>query len=230
MSIYILANWKSHKTMSEALAWFDTFCRLYRPQPGLEVIVAPPVPYLIPLSHQLHHYEKDNLSLAIQDLSPFPLGAYTGAVAASMVSDVVGYAILGHVERRRYFHETNQDVANKAAEATAAGIKPIVCFDRPHARSQIAALHEESLADLMIGYRPVEAIGIDIPQSPAAAGEVVRQICEIAPDKPILYGGSLNAANALTYLKIEGVAGLMVGTASLDAEEFARICNMAADI
>ena len=230
MSIYVLANWKAHKTLPEAAAWFETFSGLYRPKPGLEVIVAPPTPYLIPLAQQLRQYDIDHLALAVQDLSPFPFGAYTGAVAAAMVSDVAGYAILGHVERRRYFHETNQDVANKAAEATTAGIRPIVCIDRPHARSQMAALQEESLAGLMIGYRPVEAIGIDIPQSPAEAGKVVRQLCEIAPGKPILYGGSLSSDNAATYLKIDGVAGLMVGTASLDAEEFARICRMAAGL
>jgi triosephosphate isomerase len=229
MSIYVLANWKAHKTMPEATVWLETFCRLYHPRPGLQVIIAPPIPYLIPLAQQLRQCDNNGLALAAQDLSPFPLGAYTGAVAAAMVSDVVDYAILGHIERRRYFHETNQDVANKATEATAAGIRPIVCINRPHARSQVAALSDESLKDLMIGYRPLEAIGIDVPETPAEATEVVQQISEIVPDKPILYGGSLNSKNAAAYLKIDGVAGLMVGRASLDAEEFARICNIAKD-
>jgi len=228
MSKYILANWKSHKTLTEASSWLDTFCSLYRSQSDLEVIIAPPLPYIIPLAQQLQSYGTNNLALAVQDLSPFPLGAYTGAVAAAMVSDFVGYALLGHVERRRYFHETNQDIANKAAEATAAGIKPIVCIDRPHARSQMAALSAETLGGLLLGFRPVEAIGINIPQAPVTVTEIVRQIRDIAPDSPILYGGSLSAANAAAYLKIEGIAGLMVGTASLDPREFASICSIAA--
>jgi len=229
MSKYILANWKSHKTLAEATAWLDTFCSLYRPQPGLEVIIAPPLPYIIRLAQQLQSCGANGPVLAVQDLSPFPLGAYTGAVAAAMVSDFVGYALLGHVERRRYFHETNQDIANKAAEATAAGIKPIVCIDRPHARSQMAALPPEVLGGLLLGFRPVEALGINIPQSPVTVTEIVRQIRDIAPDSPILYGGSLSAANAAEYLKIEGIAGLMVGTASLDPQEFASICRIAAE-
>ena len=91
----------------------------------------------------------------------------------------------------------------------------------------MAALHEEDIDDLIIGYGPVEAIGIDIPQSPEKTKEEIDKIRIIAPDKPILYGGSINKENAGDYLKIAGVVGLMVGTASLDPEEFALICETA---
>ena len=227
----VLANWKSHKTLSEAKAWMTTFCELYRPDSRLEVIVAPPFPYLVPLFRMLRECEAAQyMHLAVQDLSPFPPGPYTGAVAADMVSDLTGYAILGHSERRRYFHETHQEVANKLSEAVSAGIKPIVCVDLPYARAQIAALNDDELGDLLIGYGPAEAIGGKIPQTVENAGAAIKEIRAIIPDKPILYGGSMHKDNAADYLRIPGVAGLMVGTASMDPVEFAEICRTVAQL
>ncbi len=222
----VLANWKSHKTLSEAEAWMKKFFQLYNPESGLEVILAPSFPYLVSMSLMLREYGADHhIKLAVQDLSPFPFGPYTGAVAADMVSDLAEYAILGHSERRRYFHETNQEVANKLREAVAAGMKPIVCVDEPYARAQIAALNDEELNDLIIGYGPAEAIGGNIPQFPEKARAAIEKIQEIVPEKPILYGGSMNKDNAVDYLQITGVTGLMVGTASMDPSEFVDICR-----
>lgn len=229
MTKYVLANWKSHKTLIEAEIWFKEFFRLYRPVPELKVIIAPPAIHIAPLQQLLQKHEIPHLALAIQDLSSFPMGSYTGAVAAEMVRDLVEYAILGHSERRRYFHETDQDIANKVSEAGAADIKPIICVDEPYARAQLAAIAEEDLKSLLIGYGPVEAIGINTPQSPERVQESIAEIQSLAPDAPILYGGSVNARNAADYLSIDGLSGLMVGTASLDPEEFASICAIAAN-
>lgn len=227
MSRYVVANWKSHKTLAEAEKWLEIFLRHYRPDPQVQVIIAPSFIFLVPLAQLLQRYEIDSLSLAAQDLSPFPKGAYTGAVAAEMVSDLIDYALVGHAERRRYFHETDQEIANKISEAVAAGIKPILCIDQPYVRSQFAALNETDMHELIIGYGPVMAIGIDIPPPPEKIGQVISEIRTIVPDRPILYGGSVNATNAGNYLRLEGVAGLMVGTASLEPEEFVDICNAA---
>ncbi|HIJ78252.1 MAG: triose-phosphate isomerase [Desulfobulbaceae bacterium] len=228
MTKYLLANWKSHKSLAQAESWLHEFSRLYRPTEGLKVIIAPAMVHLAPLRQLLNNPAMPELALASQDLSPFPLGSYTGAVAAEMVRGLVDFAILGHSERRRYFHETNQDVANKVSEARAAAIQPIVCLDRPYARAQLAALDEADLKGLLIGYGPVEAIGVDIPPSPEKVGKVIAELQAMAPDAAILYGGSITAENAADYLGLAGVAGLMVGTASLAAEEFARICAIAA--
>lgn len=222
---YVLANWKSHKTIPEAEKWLEKFLRLYRPEPQLQVIIAPPFVALPPLWRMLQELDASYLSLAVQDLSPFPLGAYTGVVTAEMVRGMVAYAIVGHSERRRYFHETNQEVANKVSEAVAAKIKPIVCVDQPYAAAQIAALNNSDIDDLIVGYGPVEAIGIDVAQSPKKTMGVIKEIQAIVPERPILYGGSVNAANAGTYMNISGVTGLMVGSASLVPEEFAEICK-----
>jgi triosephosphate isomerase len=227
MTRYVVANWKSYKTMAEAESWLYTFSRLYYPDPQVKVILAPSFVFLAPLWQLLQEQgSAPLLALAVQDMSPFPLGAYTGAVAAAMVRHLVEYALVGHAERRRYFHETNQEVANKVSEAAAAGIRPIVCLDRPYARAQLTALNETETAELLIGYGPVEAIGIAAPQQPEKVARAIREIGDIMPDRPILYGGSITATNADIYIKLAGVAGLMVGTASLDAEEFAGICRI----
>jgi triosephosphate isomerase len=230
MTKYVLANWKSHKTLAEAESWLREFLKLYRPTPQLKVIIAPSTIHLPPLWQLLQEYGDPTITLAIQDLSPFPPGSYTGAVAAPMARDLVEFAILGHSERRRYFNETNQDVANKVHEAGDAGIQPIVCVDEPYARAQLAAIEEEDLQRLLIGYGPVEAIGIDTPRSIETVRKVISEIQSLAPHTPILYGGSINGDNAADYLNLDGLAGLMVGTASLDVEEFARICAIAAKV
>jgi triosephosphate isomerase len=223
---YVLANWKSHKTVEEGKKWLAEFLKVYQPDPQVEVILAPSYIHLVPLYHMLQDMKSPSLCLAVQDLSPFPLGAYNGAVAAAMVRDMAEYAIIGHSERRRYFHETDQEIANKASEAAAAGIKPILCVDQPYARAQMTAMNEADMGNMIIGYGPVEAIGVNIPQSLEKTRREVAEIQEIFPEKPILYGGSINAENAASYMQLPGVSGLMVGSASLDPEEFAGICQI----
>jgi triosephosphate isomerase (TIM) len=135
-----------------------------------------------------------------------------------MLRGMVNYVILGHSERRRYFHETNQEVANTVSEALAAGIKPIVCVDQPYLRAQIAALNDTDCSNLIIGYGPVEAIGIDIPQSPEKTMAVVGKIRTMIPGCPILYGSSISTDNTATYIALAEVSGLLIGSASLEPE------------
>lgn len=227
MTKYVLANWKAHKTLSDAETWIEKFRQLYNPHPQVEVIIAPSTLCLPALRQKLTADRECCIALASQDLSSFPLGSYTGETPAEMLRGLVTYAILGHSERRRYFHETNHDIANKVSEALAADIKPVLCVDLPYARSQIAALNEEGNEDLIIGYGPVEAIGIDIPQTIEKTREAIKEIQTISSGKPILYGGSINKGNVVDYLEIPGVAGVMAGSASLDPEEFAFICAAA---
>lgn len=230
MSRYIVANWKANKTWSEAKSWLQEFCSLYNPAPHLTIIIAPPAIHLAPCKHFLKEQENSAITLAIQDLSPFPLGSYTGALPAELASELVDFAILGHSERRRYFHETNQDIANKASEAASVGIKPIVCVDQEYARAQLAALDDEETKGLIIGYGPREAAGVNRAQAPATVAKAMAKIQAMTPDAPLLYGGSVTSANAADYLNIAGVAGLMVGSASLDAQEFAALCTRAAEL
>lgn len=230
MTRYILANWKANKTLAEAESWLERFCRLYTAHPQVKVILAPPTLHLQALHQKIAAWPGCPLSLAAQDLSPFPSGSYTGATTAAMVRGLVEYAILGHSERRRYFHETDREVAQKVSEARAAGITPILCVDLPYARTQIAALQEDDRGSLLIGYGPVAAIGRSHPPSPAETQRALTEIRRSAPHSPLLYGGSVHSNNAASFFNLAELSGLMVGTASLEPEEFACICKMASEI
>lgn len=229
MTTSVLANWKSNKTLSEAVTWLETFLDVYEPQPHLKIIIAPPGIFLVPLKHILDTRNADHISLALQDLSPFPTGSYTGAVAADMVRDLVDFALVGHSERRRHFHESLTEIASKITESQAAGIIPILCLDTPYASAQLAALDQQNLdQDLLIGYGPVEVINLKTPPPPEGQQEAIRKIQQMIPDHDILYGGSINRHNADSYLQLSGVSGLMVGSACLNPVEFAAICTSSA--
>ncbi len=227
MTTYLLANWKSNKTRPEAVLWLETFLKLYTPRPDLKIIIAPPALFLDPLKQILNQQGANGISLAIQDLSPFPTGSYTGAIAADMLRGLVDFALVGHAERRHHFHETHTEIARKTSEAQAAGITPILCIDRPYAIQQIAALEQTTLEnDLLIGFGPVHAIN----QEPALPSEQqqkdIQAVQKMIPDQTILYGGSINAENGSSFLQFPEISGLMVSSASLDAQTFAELCTL----
>ncbi len=225
MKKYVIGNWKSNKNKKDAQAWFSEFATLYTPVAGLEVIVAPSFICLCSLSEYVQALEIENLSLAAQDVSPFPKGSYTGAVAADMVKGMVDYVIIGHSERRRYFRETSQDTANKMAETVDAGLKPIVCIDQPYAMSQLTALHDIDCDEMILAYGPVEGMIARIPEQPKRVAEATQFISQVHPRRPVVYGGSLMVENADEYIALPELAGLFVGQASLDAASFATLCN-----
>ncbi len=225
MKRYVIGNWKSNKTRNSAQEWFFEFADLYRPVDGLEVIVAPSFICLCSLSEYVQALNLKNFSLAAQDVSPFPKGSYTGAVAADMIRGMVDYVIIGHSERRRYFHETSQDTANKMSEAVDAGLKPIVCIDQPYAMSQLTALNDIDCDELLIAYGPTEAATTRIPEQPQRVLEATKFIRQVQSERSVVYGGSLLPENVEEYIRLDGLSGIFVGQSSLDARIFADICN-----
>ena len=186
---------------------------------------------------------QSGVALGAQDVSAQASGAYTGEVSAAMLQDFgVQYVIVGHSERRQYHGETDAVVAAKARAALDAGIVPIVCVGETLEQreagetasvvgGQLAAVLAVLGADAaraVVAYEPVWAIGTGRTASPEQAQEVHAslraQLAEAgAQDVPLLYGGSMNAANAASLLAQPDVNGGLIGGASLKAADFLKI-------
>ncbi len=223
MKKYVIANWKCHKTSDDARKWFDHLAELYEPHEDVEVIVAPSYVCLENLATYVRNLNLENVHLAAQDVSPFPRGGYTGAVAADMVKDLVDYVIIGHSERIRYFHETRQDAINKVTEVADADLIPIVCVEYSSAHSYLSPLHDIELRDLIVAYGPVDSLTFRIPESPEKVEEALAHFKGMHENWPMVYGGALLPGNVKEYLSLPSLSGVFVGASSLDAAEFASI-------
>ena len=228
MKRYVIGNWKCHKSSDDGRRWLDKFATLYRPHEDVQVIVAPSLVSLESIAAHLQSLNLDHVALAAQDISPFPKGSYTGAVAADMVKKMASYVIIGHSERRRYFHETNQDVLNKVAEAADSGLTPIVCVDSSATLSQLAGLADIECKQLLIAYTPVEALNFNISESPVKVVEMVEHIRQRFTVFPVIYGGALLPRIVKDYLSLPSLSGVFVGSSSLEPAPFADICSQAA--
>lgn len=221
-----MANWKCHKNLDEAKQWFDDFAAGYTPIDHLSVVIAPTFLCLPGLAEHVKTLGLERVFLAAQDVSPFPRGGYTGEISADMLKGMVDFVIVGHSERRRYFHETQQQVANKVSELVEAGLVPLICVDTAYAMSQLTLLNELETKKVLIAYGPEDALNFNIPQPVDKVAEFIGFIEEVHPGFPVLYGGALSGKIAGEYAAIENVSGLFVGGASLDAENFTTICQV----
>lgn len=218
MKFLLVATFKSHKLGSDITAWIEKIAPLAGNTPA-QVVVAPSFPYLASAKNP-------HIALAAQDVSPFPLGSYTGAVNAEQLRDNgVTYCLIGHSERRRYFHETNNEIANKASELLKVGITPILCLAESDVVPQLAALEEDEIAKIIFCYEPPGDIGGTETAPVDAIAQVLARIKQVA-ERPVrvMYGGSVNAANLAPLLTL-GIDGVLVSTASLDAHSFGEIIH-----
>ena len=204
--------------------------------------VCVPAPYLA----QVRALCADSpLKLGAQDVSEHVQGAYTGEVSAAMLKEFgVRYVIVGHSERRQYHGESDAIVADKTKVALAAGITPIVCVGETLAqrdagrtvdivkRQMAAVIHTNGhcISEIVVAYEPVWAIGTGRTATPEQAQEVhavlraqLKAATEHADRVHILYGGSMNAANASSLLAQPDIDGGLIGGASLKAPDFLQI-------
>lgn len=207
-----------------------------------QVAVCVPAPYLAQVQRLV---ARSGIELGAQDVSQHGAGAFTGEVSADMLKDFgTRYCLVGHSERRQYHGETDAVVAAKAQRALAAGITPVVCVGETLAereagrteevvkRQLAAAIHTigHCISEIVVAYEPVWAIGTGKTASPEEAQQVhavlrsqLRAATAQADRMQILYGGSMNAANAAQLLAQADIDGGLVGGASLKAADFLSI-------
>ena len=222
----IVANWKSNKNREGAARWIREFGSEGRGQ-RVKVVICPAFPSVSIVSDFLKEKKIDNVFLGVQDISQFQAGAYTGAVSAqNLVGFDVSYAIIGHSERRRYFNETVQIVAQKIGQCLENDIQPILCLDGDQIQQQAMVLDEKIFDQLIIAYEPIEFIGTGKSQSIKEVLAVVRRIRQAFGQVKVLYGGSVDEISAATYLLSDELDGVLVGGASLDVDRFGKIVGM----
>lgn len=224
-TIWIIANWKSNKTIAEALDWVSKVGPQLPKNDNLKIVVCPPFSALSEVKKAI---TVGNFPLLVgaQDLSPFGVGAYTGEESAVLLSQLVDLVILGHSERKKNFNESDEIVAKKVEQAANNKIIPLVCVQ-----------DEETpvpKGSTMIAYEPIWAISTGLTNTPgtgrADTPEDADNVAGVFKQKygqnlEVIYGGSVDSSNVGGFIAQDNISGVLVGNASLNAEEFVKICN-----
>ena len=243
----VAGNWKMHKNAEETEDLLNELIDKLPNDVEAQVIVAPT---FINLASAVDHLEFTNIAVAAQNMSQFESGAYTGEISADMLKSIgVNIVIIGHSERRAYFHETDFILADKVTTALSHNMTVIFCFgeelkDRQNnqhfnivenqLRDGLFHIKDKNWEQIVLAYEPVWAIGTGETASPEQAQEMHRFIREtvrqrfgstIAEDVSILYGGSVKPENAKEIFSKPDVDGGLIGGAALKATDFAAIVS-----
>jgi triosephosphate isomerase (TIM) len=243
----LAANWKMYKTAAETGAFFEAFAPLVASASHAEIVICPP---FVNLPAAVEAARGTAIEVGGQDLFWLREGAYTGEISAPMLTAVgCGWVIVGHSERRQYFHETDETVLKKTQAALEAGLTPIVCVGerleereggatesvlRTQCAGGILGLTPEQFGSVVIAYEPLWAIGTGKTATPGIAadahrvlrGEIANHFGDAAAAAcRIIYGGSVKPDNIAKLMAQEEIDGALVGGASLDAASFAAIVN-----
>ncbi len=242
----VAGNWKMNTTIAEGLALLDELLPRLQIYSTVERIVCPP---FVSLSAVADRLRGTDIAVGAQNLYPEPKGAFTGEIAPGMLEGLASYVILGHSERRQYFHEDDALVNRKVKAALEYALVPIVCVgesleqqERGEAESVVtrqvrAALDGvDHLSAVVIAYEPIWAIGTGRASTPEDANATValirRTVGEvggpaIAEGLQVQYGGSVTAENFGAFIAQPEIDGALVGGASLKADQFIEIVRLA---
>jgi triosephosphate isomerase len=244
----IAGNWKMNKSFDESMALVSELSNMIKDEyhGSAEVVIIPPSLYINSVSRMVADF--NNISSGAQNCSNHASGAYTGEISATMIKSCGGkYIIIGHSERRQYFGETNDWLAKKIDAVLAENLNPIYCvgetleeresnvhFDvlTKQVSEGLFHLNAEQMAEVVIAYEPVWAIGTGKTASTAQAQEVhafIRNLVkekysiEVSNNLTIQYGGSVKAENAVELFSAPDIDGALVGGAALQSRSFADI-------
>ena len=228
---YIIGNWKSNKSVAQAIDWIKEFALLWSKQPvnnaKVKIILCPGYIHLTTLNSLIDE-TRIPLYLGLQDVSAYGSGTYTGAISSQMAKGLVSYVLVGHSERRRHFHETVKDFMLKVQQAHAVDLPVIYCVQDEQ---------EAIPADCQIvAYEPVWAISSGDPYAgksnrPENANRIAALIKKANPGvKSVIYGGSVIPDNVAGYAQTEHINGVLPGGASLDARTFFQLITNASQI
>ncbi|QQS43760.1 triosephosphate isomerase [Candidatus Roizmanbacteria bacterium] len=215
---YLIANWKAQTTLFEIDKWIETFKDQLAGDIKLtekladntvKIIICPPFPFIL---YVKNHFENiSGIEVGAQDVSAFKEGKYTGEVTAKALKDITNYSIVAHSERREHFQETEQEIEHKVSMCDQYNISPILCI-----RNATDTVYSSVK---IVAFEPVEAIGTGENADVEYVLEMKKKV-QLPEGAAYLYGGSADSKNINDYLKTGEIDGFLVGTASLDPQEF----------
>jgi triosephosphate isomerase len=245
---FIAGNWKMNKTIGEAESYIQALLPKVGAVGDVEVVVCPP---FTALQAMVDSARGSSVQVYAQTMHEADSGAFTGEVSAPMLNEIdVQGVILGHSERREYYDETDRALQQKVPRALEAGLTPILCVGeteeerergdterklRHQVQEALEKVAKDRLAEVVLAYEPIWAIGTGLTATPDQAQEAIAFVRALVEDRDkaagaevrILYGGSLKPDNAAEILELPDVDGALVGGASLEAASFAEIVEAA---
>jgi len=214
---YFIANWKANKNLNDAFLWFDFFSKNYQPQDNKIIIICPPLPLIFPLKQKAKN--RKNLYFGSQDISAFEEGSYTGEVTAKNLFGLVNFTLVGHSERRRYFFEKESSINKKIILAKKYQIEPILCISD---KDEFSSSFNDQLN--FVAYEPLNAIGTGYNEDLNLVLKFKKDL-NLKKEMKFLYGGSVDQKNSHQYLENGEIAGVLVGSSSLDPKNFLAIID-----
>lgn len=247
----IAGNWKMYKILSEAVDFVEQVKSQVPANDKVEAVVCAPALFLPTL---VEAAKGTDLAIGAQNMHFETEGAFTGEISPTQLADIhVQYVVLGHSERREYFNETDEAVNKKAHAAFAHNLVPIICVGETleereagqtvskvssQVKAAIKDLSSEQVAQAVIAYEPIWAIGTGKTATAADANEVCGEVrhaiaeeigAEVAEKTRIQYGGSVKPANVEELLSMEHIDGALVGGASLEVDSYLKLLEAGAN-